>query len=68
MKKRRVTKRKPAKRAAPKVKVIKVPLDSVVQVVAPQGAVPIVAVDKRTVEIVPVPAARKKSWLESIFG
>ena len=53
----------------PKVHQIKVNKTEVVEVKVPVGTQPVV-VQKApdTVAIIPVPRAKKKSWLKSIFG
>lgn len=78
MTKRRTTKksiksksRKPFRKAkAPPVVVHRValPAAGMVRVVTPPGAVPLVATDPVTREVVIVAARKKKSFWESLFG
>lgn len=62
--------KRPVKKAKPTVKAVVLPKAGVVQVAVPAGVVPVVAVDpvRRIVEIAPVPAKRKRTWWQSIFG
>ena len=66
-----MSKSKPKRRPRrPRVKIVKLPQDAVLKVVAPAGIVPIVAVDhaNKVVEIAPVPARKQKSWWSTFFG
>lgn len=62
--------KRPMKKPKPKVKSVVLPKVGVVQVAVPAGVVPVVAVDpvRRIVEIAPVPAKKKRTWWQSIFG
>ena len=62
--------KRPVKKLTPTVKTVVLPKAGVVQVSVPAGVVPVVAVDpvRKVVEIAPMPAKRKRTWWQSIFG
>lgn len=61
--------KKSTKRAKPAIRKVALPVVGLVEVKVPAGVVPVMQVDpvRKVIEIVPVPAAKKRGWWARMF-